>query len=917
METHGPGMTALVRRLRLPVVLAAALAVTLTPVERAAAAPPGAAALTASAPDRGVDGWQVAALGDGRYEVAWTSPRALPTGSDRPTISGEGLRFGPSTTARDGRTVRALVTADRPPDPAALDVVLSGDRLDERGLDPAVQRGAGVGEAPRTAPLPATDPGLPGPYGTVSSAYRLPGVKVPGLPEPVEMVGHVVEPSAGAATGPRPLVLFLHGRHEVCYDPDDPDAFSGRWPCRGRFEEIPSHLGYVYVQRLLASQGYATVSVRVNGINAQDFRLADGGADARARIVAAHLDHWTTLAAAHQVDLDRVVLVGHSRGGEGVDRASIQVPLSAPYRIAGQVLIAPTDFASHTAPYVPTATLLPYCDGDVYDIQGQKFTDTARDLAADDTALKSSVLVMGANHNFFNTEWTPGVAAAPAGDDWFGDPDAPCGRRHPGRLSAAEQRAVGRAYVAGAVHVFADGDGGDYLPLFDGSPVTVGSIGDADVRSHAIGGGRDLRRPGIEATPTRPTRATTRLCVGVASSESDDFGRCGRRVGTVITPHWSFPGEGQPTRRFLEMSWNRPGAVGGLRFDDPLDLTGDRLELRTIVDSRRGPVDLRVRLRDGSGGSAVVVPEGGTTLAPPLTARSLTKWWAQPLLVDATGAAGVDLADVRSVELLGDSARGRVWVADLAAAPAALAPVPASRLPQVSLGDLRVAEGDPSGGDQQRRLARVPFTIAGEVTRPAQMVVVTTGESRGARHRYTVDVAPGQTRGTIPVEYVADRVASRTARIGLAVWALRGLATDDYLGSLRVTDDDPRPTIRIRSPRQVREGRPVVVRVELSVAAGYDVPVYAVPVKGPGEDLRGTDVPRAWLDGFTDGDVDRTLPLHRLGAYADGTIRAGGQTTRLVFPTLRDGRREGRERLTLQIYVDRRQVTRSITVLDR
>ena len=56
--------------------------------------------------------------------------------------------------------------------------------------------------------------------------------------------------------------------------------------------EIPSHLGYDYIQQVLASQGFATVSVRVNGINAQDFRLSDGGADARAQIVQEHLRHW-------------------------------------------------------------------------------------------------------------------------------------------------------------------------------------------------------------------------------------------------------------------------------------------------------------------------------------------------------------------------------------------------------------------------------------------------------------------------------------------------------------------------------------------------------------------------------------------------------------------------------------------------
>ena len=45
------------------------------------------------------------------------------------------------------------------------------------------------------------------------------------MAEPIEMVGHVVEPAPGENTGPRPLVLFLHGRHSVCYNPTDPDDF--------------------------------------------------------------------------------------------------------------------------------------------------------------------------------------------------------------------------------------------------------------------------------------------------------------------------------------------------------------------------------------------------------------------------------------------------------------------------------------------------------------------------------------------------------------------------------------------------------------------------------------------------------------------------------------------------------------------
>ena len=585
--------------------------------------PPRASTTTSADPstgpsaDRGT--WAVEPLGGGRYEVAWTSPTDLPLTSDRPTIvanDAAGPAFGAPTIAEDGRTVHAVVTASAPPDPGGLDVVLSGDRLDELGSDPAVPGTPAPAPTPLTGELPAPDPGLPGAFTTTTSDYTLDPVKLPGMRQPIEMIGHVVEPAADQATGPRPLVLFLHGRHGVCYDPADPNAYSDQWPCAAPFAEIPSHLGYDYIQQVLASQGYATVSVRVNGINAQDYRLPDGGADARARIVERHLDHWAAIAGAHQLDLDQVVLVGHSRGGEGVDRASIQIPLSAPYRIAGQVLLAPTDFASHTASYVPTVTVLPYCDGDVSDLQGQKFTDSGRDLTADDTSLKSSVLVMGANHNFFNTEWTPGTAAAPSFDDWYGGKDEPCGRRSPERLKAGEQRDVGVAYVAGAVAMFTGDDA--YLPLFDGSRATVGSIGDADVRSHALGGGRDERRPGREATPTAPERgATVQLCSGRTTYDASAFGRCGRGVDDAVTPHWAADGEPIPTRTFLEMSWTRRGAAGGLRFDRPLDLSADRLELRTIVDSRYPEVGLRVRVTDGSGATAVLVPEGGSVLPSP------------------------------------------------------------------------------------------------------------------------------------------------------------------------------------------------------------------------------------------------------------------------------------------------------------
>ncbi|WP_341924317.1 hypothetical protein [Nocardioides psychrotolerans] len=857
--------------------------------------------------------WQVRTTAPGRHLVSWRSPRGLPLTSDRPlVVPAPGVRvdgavIGVPTLSADGRTLIAVVSSPSAPDPADLDVVLSGRVLDE---PPAAAARRGGGGAAATVPVKqalAADPGTAGPHAVVTSDYTLDPVKLPGMPEPIEMVGHVVEPDPAAATGPRPLVVFLHGRHEVCYLPPGTEGDLGAWPCVAPALEIPSHLGYDYVQRLLATQGYASVSIRVNGINAQDFRLPDGGAGARAEIVRAHLDHWVDLAAAHQVDLDRVVLVGHSRGGEGVDRAAIRIGLDAPYRVVGQVLLAPTDFGVQTAPYVPTVTVLPYCDGDVSDLQGQKFTDVSRDLTTDDTSLKSSVLVMGANHNFFNTEWTPATSAAPAVDDWSGAATEGCGRKAPDRLSAAGQHRVGRTVVAGAVRLFAGEE--QFLPLYDGSAVTVDSLDGADLRSHALGGGRDVRRPALGTSPTLPVGATSQFCVGAAGFENR-FGRCGRALTDVVTPHWETDGARVPTRRFFEMAWTAIGQRAGLGLDRPLDLSGRRLEVRTIVDDAGGDAVLGVRLTDADGASVEVAPEGGG-LVPALPSVPFgTKLWAQTVVVDAAGASGVDLSRITAVELVAGSARGRVWVADLASAPAALAPVPERRLPTLSLSGLSLVEGDASGA----QVARMPFRVDGEVARPMKVEVVTVGQARGAVQSFTIDLAPGQTSGSVPVSYEADRRDDLSPSVTTAsIWATRNVMTDAYVADVRVEDDDPAPSLTVAPvARTVTEGERVEVVVRLGRAVDYDTFVQARVLRSP-VGLRVSDVPAAWFEryGYSE-DPGATLASTRLSLFEQ--VRAGQRSVVVSVPIARDGVAEPRESITLRLVVGRERFTRTVFV---
>lgn len=862
--------------------------------------------------------WQVEATAPDTYALTWRSPAPLPVTDAHPDFLLDGASIGTPSLAADGRTLSLTVTLPAAPDPDGLAVVLSGRVLDTTVQPPPT----GVPQeyvAPGAGRRLAVDPGRPGPHRVVSEEYRLPRITLAGLPRKVEMVGHVERP---ADPDPRdPLVLFLHGRHSYCYRTGPGTGSAPReWPCRPGNSPVPSYLGYRYIQRLLAAQGYVTVSISANGINAQDYRVADQGARARAQLVRAHLDRWSRWADSgrYAVDMSRVVLVGHSRGGEGVDQASVETPLSAPYRIVGQVLVAPTDFSRQVAGYVPTVVLLPYCDGDVADLQGQGYTDMARDLAADDTALRSSVLVMGANHNFFNTEWTPGIAKAPSFDDAFRGRG--CRPGAPGRLTAAEQRAVARTYVAGAVALTAAGHD-QVLPMFDGSRVRVPSAGGADVRSHMLGGGRPVRRPGVDAVLGPSSGATARICAG-RTGRAEPF--CGRGADPVRAPHWpsSAPGAGVPTHPALEMSWRRAGASAGLRFSEPLDLTGaTSLDVRTVVDPATGPVRLALRLYDGQGGSVTLTPERRGEMHP-LPGRSpLGKLWAQPLVARLDGSAGVDLTDVTRVDVVGRSARGRVWVLDLAGGYRTLPPVPVRRLPRVVLGavTVTVTEGDAT----TRQTVRLPFHVYGAVREPGRFVVTGVDLATGRPvPRRTVEVAPGQREGSVPLTYRPDRRDDLAVqRIWLTAYALHGVMPSRYVGTVRILDDDPPPRVRVRvAARTVREGRPARWVVTVSRPVDYYPTVRGLVVPGPASPpaLRAADVPRRWVRAHTYPmpPPDRTLAAAEVGVAA--TLRPGRRTVVLRVPTVRDGRAEGTEAVTLRVWVPRvsEPVLRTVRIAD-
>ena len=884
----------------------AALAAPAEPVEPAESAAP------ASPEPAGTPGaWEVFPA-PGGYGVRWTSPAALPVTSDRPRVLWRGR---PLETTRDGRRLDAFAPGVRRPQAFELDAVLSGRALDEGGRPvaggPLGTRGAAAGSASGTAASGSAvaaptsvypvDPAKPGTYATAASDYDAETLKYPGFPQSLNVRGHVVQPRAGQVSGRRPVVLFLHGRHDYCYPVKGAaeSAPAGAWRCPAGTKRVPSELGYQYLQQLLASQGYVTVSIDAAAINAMDDASPDGGAEARGLLVKRHLDLWKTWAdqGRYPADLGNVVLVGHSRGGEGVNRAAQLVREDAPYRIAGVVYLAPTNFAGQTIPYVPAVTVLPSCDGDVSDLQGQSYVDLDRDIAPDDTSLKASTLVIGANHNYFNTEWTPGLSKAPSFDDAGAMPGCKPGAGV--RLSAGQQQASGKAYVAGAVWwMTGQGDARARL-LFDGTPGRVASVGARPVFSHAIMGGRDLRRVGVDAKPTAAVGAKASLCRAVM-----DYGPGSCAADGAFSPHWKTDwASGEPFQQELFVRWTAAGQRAGVAFAKPLSLR-DRasLDLRLIANPADGGPAISLRVTDAHGAVATVDPAGGRSL-PLFGAKADAQPGArvaQTVRVPTASLAGIDAGAIASVEIVGRSASGSVWLLDVASVPTATPAAPSVRMPTIALGDARVVEGN---GPGQGRVD-LPFTVSGTLGREATFVVRPACDGVGTCPSvFSVTVPAGAKNGVVRLPYERNTTWDGAQRlITASARPVRGVMPTRDTGVARIIEDDPRPVFTVKPlAARIKEGARASWRVSLSAPAGVPLYVRAVFVKpAKGRAVQVRDLDRTWVRQYY-GRRPAAAPFAGEWTALYGTIEPGKREVTFSVPTVKDRVKDAGEQIVLTV----------------
>jgi len=252
--------------------------------------------------------------------------------------------------------------------------------------------------------------------------------------------------------GPFPLVLIVHGNHDM-KDFSDP--------------------GYAYLGEHLASRGFILVSVDENFINGN----LRGENDGRGWLLLEHLRRWRVWNDSlgspvyHKVDMGNIALMGHSRGGEAVavaaafnrlshypDDATIKFDYN--FDIKSLVAIAPIDGQYQPAGKPTPVENVNYLvfhgshDGDVSSFSGLrqyqriKFTDGR-------PWFKSAVYVYRANHGQWNTVWG-NKDNGPRSGRWLAL-DA--------LIPAEGQRQFGRVYIGGFLEATLKGKK-EYLPMF-------------------------------------------------------------------------------------------------------------------------------------------------------------------------------------------------------------------------------------------------------------------------------------------------------------------------------------------------------------------------------------------------------------------------------------------------------------------
>ena len=246
---------------------------------------------------------------------------------------------------------------------------------------------------------------------------------------PVRLNGIIAVPSGDGA--PHPVVVILHGNHVGCPVPEG--DMVDRWPCDPKVEQ-PNYRGFGYLVSRLAAQGYVALSLNINA----EYTFGFGEPipmERLGQLIDLHLKALSVASSGGEnkfevelkgrADLGKLAFIGHSQGAEGAYWLTQQAALDTPDAftnlgygpVYGLLMVAPSaNLGGAGGARVPFAVILPSCDRDVINQEGQLFYEITR-LDPEQIAWASSVWLERANHNYFNENLQDEALARPGRPD--------------------------------------------------------------------------------------------------------------------------------------------------------------------------------------------------------------------------------------------------------------------------------------------------------------------------------------------------------------------------------------------------------------------------------------------------------------------------------------------------------------------
>ena len=257
--------------------------------------------------------------------------------------------------------------------------------------------------------------------------------------------------------GPFPLALIVHGNHNMA-NYSDP--------------------GYAYLGELLASRGIILASVDENFLNSGLFHDPDKQQAVRGWMLLEHLKLWKEWNQAEgnpfhgKVDMSRIAVMGHSRGGEAAATAAAfnrmkyapedaNIKFDYNFSIKAVVAIAPVDGQYKPAGQprwiedVSYLTLQGAHDMDVASFDGSRQADHVR-YTQPGPWFAAEIYAYRANHGQFNTVWGNDDAGKPLG--WLLNLKP--------LMPGDEQRRISKTYISAFLEATLK-DHREYIPIFE------------------------------------------------------------------------------------------------------------------------------------------------------------------------------------------------------------------------------------------------------------------------------------------------------------------------------------------------------------------------------------------------------------------------------------------------------------------